>query len=178
MLQTIMSSKHLDWLYCRSPWLFVLILYGTRWVFIGLASLIDHLVFNEAQRSEASVPAEMAEIQMGILFVLMILIAPFFETLVECSLPYLILSRFERTRPIAGRRPWIFIWISASIMVLLHPILAALLPALITGLFLAYCYAQFAASSHLRAIFATTLFHGAINLVGWIMILLSRDSLS
>ena len=55
---------------------------------------------------------------------------------------------------------------------LLHPMMAALLPSLITGAFLAYCYAHFASRSAGQAVLATTAFHGAINVVGWTMIVL------
>ena len=55
-------------------------------------------------------------------------------------------------------------------MLVLHPPLAA--PCtLVTGVFLAYCYAHFAIGSHWKALAATSLFHAAINLVGLVMIL-------
>jgi len=40
-------------------------------------------------------------------------------------------------------------------------------PARITGAFLAYCYAHFAAVCTWRAIIATAAFHAAINVVGF-----------
>jgi len=57
-------------------------------------------------------------------------------------------------------------------MAVLHPVLGAVLPSLITGAFLAYCYAHFARRNAWQAVLATTIFHGAINIVGWIMILM------
>jgi hypothetical protein len=47
---------------------------------------------------------------------------------------------------------------------------AAILPSLITGLFLAYCYAHFANRNFGSALLYTTAFHAAINVIGWSMI--------
>jgi hypothetical protein len=58
-------------------------------------------------------------------------------------------------------------------MALVHPMLAAILPSLITGAMLAYCYAHFAIRGAGQAILATTVFHGAINIVGWTIIVIS-----
>jgi hypothetical protein len=58
-------------------------------------------------------------------------------------------------------------------MALFHPMLPAILPSLITGAFLAYCYAHFAEKGVGQAILATIGFHGAINIVGWTMIIMS-----
>jgi len=60
---------------------------------------------------------------------------------------------------------------SAFIMVLLHPMLGAILPSSITGAFLAYCYPHFAPSGARKVILATSIFHAAINLVGWTILL-------
>ncbi len=57
-------------------------------------------------------------------------------------------------------------------MAAFHPMLAAILPSFITGAFLAYCYAHFAPRGAWRVIVATGVFHGAINIVGWTMIVM------
>jgi FtsH-binding integral membrane protein len=56
-------------------------------------------------------------------------------------------------------------------MGILHPVAASIPYALVTGAFLGYCYAHFAAKSTSAAVFATAAFHGAINLVGWTMLM-------
>jgi len=95
---------------------------------------------------------------------------------VECMLPYFVLSRVRPHRGKMPARQWDFVLVSASLMVLFHPTLAALVPSLITGAFLAYCYAHFARRSAGKAILATTVFHGAINIVGWVMLMISIHS--
>jgi len=163
-------ERLLDWLDQRNPFQFVGILYIARWVALVPVLAIEHFALTEAQRAAASVPESLKEVPLPALFISVVVVAPLVETLLECSLPYLILSRirdYARSRP---RRCWGFVVISACVMVVLHPVLGALLPALVTGAFLAYCYAHFAATNAWKAIFATAVFHAAINLVGWAML--------
>jgi hypothetical protein len=101
------------------------------------------------------------------LFVLLVIAAPIIETLLECSLPYWILSRFMR--PVFAP---IFIIISAVMMAALHLVSPmAVVNALITEAFIAGVYALAARRGQLDAFVHATTFHSAINLVGWAMIL-------
>jgi hypothetical protein len=131
--------------------------------------IASKFLFTDAQISEASLP-ELSGVNPIILFAIIVIIDPLLETLLECSLPFFILSLIHRKNGKLPARPWLFIIISAMLMALLHPMLAAILPSLITGLFLAYCYAHFANRSFGSAILYTTAFHAAINIVGWSMI--------
>ena len=90
-----------------------------------------------------------------------LLVAPVTETLLECSLPHLIL------RARIHRHPWLFTIVSAALMAAIHPIgLASVFP-LLTGLLLAYCYLLFLHRHPARVAFAVTAsFHIAINLAG------------
>jgi hypothetical protein len=90
-----------------------------------------------------------------------LLVAPVTETLLECSLPHLIL------RARIHRHPWLFAIVSAVLMVVIHPIgLASVFP-LLTGLLLAYCYLLFLHRHPARVAFVVTAsFHIAINLAG------------
>jgi hypothetical protein len=102
------------------------------------------------------------------LFVLLVIAAPIFETLFECSLPFWILSRFMR--PVFAP---IFIIISAVMMAALHLVSPmAVINALITGAFIAGAYALASRRGQLDAFVHATAFHGAINLVGWVIALL------
>ena len=163
----------LDWIDDRSAWQFVTILYAARWVALVPIMALSHFVFTQSQKSAASIPEEWTKGSPLGLFLGLVVIPPLLETLVECSLRYWVISRIRDYRTNRPKRCWGFIAVSACVMTVLHPILAALLPAFITGAFLAYCYAHFASSSIWRAVLATTLFHGAINFVGWSMIVLS-----
>ena len=44
---------------------------------------------------------------------------------------------------------------------------------MIAGGFLAYCYAHFVPNGIWKAILATAVFHAAMNLVGWTMLVVS-----
>ena len=176
-LSAIMTEESdntlLDWLDRRNAWHFVGILYLARWVALAPIMVLIHFVFTEAQKSAASMPEEWSKGTPLGLFLVLVVIAPLLETVAECTLPYWIISRvrdYRRNRP---KRCWGFVAISACMMAALHPMLAGLLPALVTGAFLAYCYAHFASSSIWEAILATAVFHGAINTVGWTMLVMS-----
>ena len=171
-----MGSNLLDWLDQRKPSQFVAILYALRWFALAPVMVLTPLIFNEAQRTRASMPDDMLRMDAGVLLVFMVFIGPFLETLVECTVPYFIISRIRDYRSNRPVRCWGFVATSACVMALGHPMLAALLPSLITGAFLAYCYAHFAEKSAGQAILATTVFHGAINIVGWTFIMIGRSA--
>jgi len=164
-------TKWLDWLDSKAPWQFVGILYLVRWCFIIPYMIAAKFLFTNAQISKATLP-NLSGVNPVLLFANFVIIAPLLETLLECSLPFFILSLIYRKKGKLSARPWLFIFISAMLMTLLHPILAALIPAFVTGLFLAYCYAHFAARNFVAALLYTTAFHGAINIIGWSMIML------
>ncbi len=163
----------LDWIDDRHPWQFLTILYAARWVALAPIMALSHFVFTQSQKSAASMPEKWSEGSPLGLFVGLVVIPPLLETLMECSLPYWVISRIRDYRVKRPKRCWGFVALSACAMAVLHPMVAALLPALITGAFLAYCYAHFAPASIWRAILATTIFHGAINIVGWTMLVVS-----
>ena len=165
--------KVLDWLDQRPALQFVTILYVARWLALVPVMVLSSFVFTEAQRTAASIPEAWTKgTPVGLLLGLVV-VPPLLETLLECSVPYWIVSwvrGYRRKRP---KRCWGFVAISACAMALLHPMPAAVLPSLITGIFLAYCYAHFAAGGTGRAIIVTAVFHGAINMVGWTMIVIA-----
>jgi len=162
-------TKWLDWLDSQKGWQFMGIVYIVRWFIIIPYMIASKFLFTDAQISEASLSG-LREVNPIILFLAIVIISPLLETLLECSFPYFIISVIHRKKGKLPARSWSFIIISALLMVLLHPMLAAILPSLITGLFLAYCYAHFANRNFGSAFFYTTAFHAAINIVGWSMI--------
>lgn len=163
-------TQWLDWLDSKAPWQFVGILYIVRWCLIVPYMIAAIFLFTDAHISKASLPEELSGMNPFLLFANLVIIAPLLETLLECSLPFFILSLIYRKKEKLPSRPWLFVIISAMLMVLLHPMLAAIVPSLVTGLFLAYCYAHFAARNFGSALLYTTAFHAAINVVGWSMI--------
>ncbi len=163
----------LDWVDGRNPWQFVAILYAARWGALAPVMAFEHFVFSAAQKSAASMPEEWSQASPFGMFLALVIISPLFETLVECAGPYWIISRVRDYRLNRPKRCWGFVAVSACVMGVLHPILAAVLPALITGAFLAYCYAHFAPTGIGKAILATSVLHGAINVVGWTMLVLA-----
>ena len=163
----------LDWIDGRNPWQFVAILYAARWVALAPVMAFNHFVFSAAQKSAASMPEEWSQGSPIGLFLGLVVILPLLETLVECAVPYWVISRVRDYRTRRPKRCWGFVAVSACVMAVLHPMLAALVPALITGAFLAYCYAHFAPTGIWKAILTTTVFHGAINVVGWTMLVLA-----
>ncbi len=162
-------NKWLDWVDSKSGLQFVGIIYIVRWCFIVPYMIASKFLFTDVQISKASL-SELREVNPIILFLAIVIISPLLETLLECSLPFFIISVIHRKKGKLPSRPWLFIIISALLMVLSHPMLAAVLPSLITGLFLAYCYAHFANRNFGSALLYTTVFHAAINIVGWSMI--------
>jgi len=172
---TLPLSKWLDWLDSRTPWKFAGILYIVRWCFIVPYMITARFLFTDAQISEASLP-NLSGINPVILFATIVIFDPLLETLLECSLPFFALSLIYRKKGKLPARPWLFVIISAILMMLLHPMLAAVVPSFITGLFLAYCYAHFAARNFGSALLYTTAFHAAINIVGWSMIVFAETA--
>ena len=163
----------LDWLERRSAWQFVAILYVGRWIALAPILLASHFLLTPAHQASAAMPEEWrAGSPLG-LFVGLVLVPPILETVVECTLPYWVFAKVRNYRRHRPRRCWGFVAVSACLMAVLHPMVGALLPALVTGAFLAYCYAHFAARNVWQALLATTLFHAAINLVGWTLLVLS-----
>lgn len=162
-------SRWLDWLDSRAAWQFLGILYIVRWWFIVPYMIAEKFLFTDAQISAASLP-ELSGISPVILFAIIVILDPLLETLVECSLPFLALSLIHRKKGKLSARPWLFVILSAMLMVILHPMLAAVVPSFVTGLFLAYCYGHFAVRNFGSALMYTTAFHAAINIVGWSMI--------
>jgi len=163
----------LDWIDERTAWQFVAILYVGRWVTLAPVVLFSHFVFTQSQQAEASMPEEWSQGSPAALFICLVVISPIMETLVECSLPYWIISRIRNYRTKRPKRCWGFVAVSACVMAMFHPILAAVLPAFVAGAFLAYCYAHFAPSGIWRAILTTAGFHAAINVVGWTILVIS-----
>jgi hypothetical protein len=153
------GRKSLDWLDRQPGFVFWLVLYLTRWPVIIPVSWLQGLL--------GSLFLGAAEMEMTLKpHVGMLVFPPLLETFIECTLPYWILSRMKRIRP---GRPWGFICISGIIMALLH-FPYALPCGFVTGVFLAYCYAHFAARSQWRAFAATALYHAAINAVGFVLL--------
>jgi hypothetical protein len=168
-----LANDVLDWLDQRNAWQFVGILYLARWVVLVPVGVLIYFVFSPAQQAAAAMPKEWrAGAPLG-LFLGLVVIPPVFETLVECTLPYWIVSQIRNYRRSRPKRCWGFIALSAGMMGMLHPIPAAVPAALITGVFLAYCYAHFAAKGIGKALLATAVFHAAINFVGWTILMVS-----
>jgi hypothetical protein len=153
----------LDRLDRLSPWAFTGSLYLIRWAVIIPISWVSRL-FGGAG---GNVTASASDI---VLLAGWIFVSPLLETLIECALPYW-LMRKARAVP-AGKRPWGFVAVSAVIMALLHmgawPV--AILPSLVTGGFLAYTYGHFAVRGFGPAVLHTSVFHAAINIVGWVLV--------
>ena len=165
----------LNWLDRRNDWQFVLILYVARWIVLSPIIMARHFTSPGAQESAAGA-SQLSQMSPLVLLLLMVVMSPLLETLIECSLPYFIISRLRRVRGRMSARPWGFELASAILMALFHPMLPALAPSFITGAFLAYCYGHFAARNVGQAILATTVFHGGINIVGWAMMLFATSA--
>lgn len=158
------SSALLDWLDRREDWQFVGVLYIARWLVLVPVLVLSHFVLPPAQA-----PKPWSEGTPFGLFLGLVLVPPLLETALECTLPYWIMSRLRGSDRPPPRRWWSFVVVSACVMAALHPMLGALLPAFVTGTFLAYCYAHFATTGVWTAFLATAGFHAAINVVGWAM---------
>lgn len=156
---------------------FTLTLYVVRWIVLVPVMLLPATVHPQSD----TVLTTLERMPSGMLFLALVLLGPAQETLIECTLPYLLLRWLLPTGPNrrhrrSGRpptahtrqRPWPFVAASAAAMVLLHPLEPQTIAATaITGSFLAYTYAHFACAGHGLAFLATTCFHAGINLVGF-----------
>ncbi len=160
----------LDWLDHRTAWQFLGILYVLRWVALAPVILLEQLIFTQTELSGARINT--GGMDLLVLLPLWVVLDPVFETLLECTLPYWVVSRVRNYRLNRPKRCWGYVAIAALAMAVMHPI-AAVLPSLVTGAFLGYCYAHFAATSAWKAILTTAVFHGAINIVGWTLIVIS-----
>jgi hypothetical protein len=150
------------------PWAFIGVLYIIRWPVIYFFSIpVDFILVHFARPTQA---VEYDGSPTG-LFIDFIIISPLLETLIECSLPYGVMWFFNIIP--GDKRPWSFVCISAAIMALLHffawPF--AIIPSLITGVFLAYVYGHFAPRGFGYSLLYTSAFHAAINIIGWLMII-------
>jgi hypothetical protein len=166
-----LGSNLFDWLDRKRAWQFLAILYVVRWIVVMPLNWLVDLVFAPAHISDASLG--IGGMNPLAFFLVAVVIDPPLETVVECALPYSVISWIRDYRQKKPKRCRGFVAISACVMAALHPVIAALPFALITGAFLAYCYAHFAPISTWRAILATAVFHAAINLVGWVMVAMS-----
>lgn len=154
-------SSFLNWLDRLPDWRFTSTLYLLRWLVIVPISLVLWPFSSSAAAFHGD--GDPWEYLLPFLVV-----APTLETLIECTLPYWVLNKVLNVR----REPhWPFVFVSATAMVVLHPLVPTVIVfAFITGAFLAYVYAHFAPTSHLKAFLHTAVFHAGINLVGWTMI--------
>jgi hypothetical protein len=156
-------NNNLDRLDRLSPWAFTGSLYLARWVIILPLGYALRLLGG----SNGNIASNASPI---LLFFGWIILSPLLETVIECAIPYWLMLK-ARGMP-AGKRPWGFVAVSAAVMALLHldawP--SAILPSLVTGVFLAYTYGRFAVRGPRSAVLHTCLFHAAINIVGWLMV--------
>jgi len=157
------ASSFFRWLDGLPDWQFTATLYLLRWaIILPLAFLLSPIT--------TSADEFQAEGDAWRYLIPFLLVAPTLETLIECSLPYWVINRLLR---IKRGTPWPFVFISALLMVLLHPLTPfVMVMAFITGSFLAYVYFHFAVQGHFKAFLHTATFHAAINLVGWMMLLI------
>jgi hypothetical protein len=144
-------------------WQFTLVLYLLRWaIILPLGFFLTPLGTSADTFQSTGDP-------WGYLLPFLV-VAPTLETLIECTLPYAAMYRLLKLR---RRSPWPFVVVSATAMVLLHPLKPLVIVfAFITGSFLAFVYQHFAPRSHLTAFFHTAIFHAGINIVGWTAIFL------
>ena len=153
----------MDRLDALSPWPFTGTLYLARWAIVAPVGCV---------LGRLGVPnrgAEFGGSPLGLLFSFVVL-APLLETLVECAIPYWLMNRTTATT--VGKRAWAPVAVSALIMALLHmgawP--SAIPPSLVTGSLLAYTYGHFVPRGTGPALLHTCVFHAAINLGGWFLV--------
>ena len=163
---TQVFQKWLDWIDEQNSWRFILILYLLRWLIIIPTAFINGWLFPNQGDNALQ---DFANLNVLRIFLAMLIFNPLIETIVECSLPYWIFHKLG----FASKRPWLFIFVSATLMAVLHQTLGTLLPSLITGVFLAYTYGHFSLQSQIKATALTLLFHSCINLVGFTAIVLN-----
>lgn len=143
------------------PWhVFLLALFTIRWPLVILGSIIAHRIFAPPAMGDPFL-----DMDPILFFLLAVLISPLIETLIECTLPYVVMRKLLGER-FSVVRPWAFMIVSALIMVAVHPIAVAIIPAFITGFIYAYGYARFARESALLAFILITMLHSFSNLAG------------
>lgn len=152
-----------------SPWAFTGSMYAIRWAMIlPIGYALGTLGVSGGKAVFEGSPFVLL---FGFIF-----LAPAMETLLECAMPYWLLSRAGRIRK--DKRPWLFVVVSATLMTLLHisawP--SAIIPSLITGSFLAYTYGHFVPVGLGQAWLHTWVFHAGINIVGWSLLMAARAS--
>jgi len=168
-------SRWFNRLDSRAAWQFLGILYIARWALIIPYMIAGRFLFTEGQLSAASA-SKLSGINPVLLFSNIVVLGPLLETLFECSLPFYILSLIHKQKGKLPKHSWSFVIISAMLMVLSHPMLAAIIPSFITGFCLAYCYAHFAFRGFGYAIMYTAGFHAAINIIGWTLIVFGSNT--
>lgn len=160
----------LDRLDALPPWKFMAVLYVSRWVLLLPYMILFALLFSGAEQDAWD---GWSRTNLFVLLIGFIVAAPLLETLIACTLPYVLLAWMVPTKIRHVNRLWLFVALSTAVMVVLHPIYA-LIPTAITGSFLAYCYAHFSSRSQWAALGFTSLFHAGINIVGWTLIAVGR----
>lgn len=133
-------------------------------LFVGRALLVAPLLgaFYFGNIGAPDIPSNFQRFAGSPIFLgYVLLVAPMLETLFECSLPHVILKGGIATYP------WVFATVSATLMVIVHPLGMVSVFPLLTGLALAYCYLLFLQRrGPTLAFIATCAFHAAINLAG------------
>jgi hypothetical protein len=154
------------WLHTLPGWQFTLVLYLLRWAIVLPLGFLVQPFATSTDHVQVSSGDPVSFLLFGVL------LDPLIETLLECSLVYIVLHSILRVSTYRVRP---FVFCSAIAMVLLHPLTPVVsIFAFITGSFLAYVYAHFAPINHIRAIKHTAAFHMGINLVGWVLMLLQH----
>lgn len=164
-----MLMRFFDWLDRQNVLVFFMVLWFIRWpIVLPVASLQEFLARALGGTSEMDYNIPKAPL---VLFFFIVIFAPLVETLIECTIPYVIMMWGEHPRP---PRPWKFIVVSALVMAVLH--LPYAFPAgFVTGGFIAYCYGHFAPKGQPGAFLAASGYHAAINVTGFTMLMLSGD---
>ena len=157
-------KKFLDWLDKQNDAIFLAVLYLVRLPIIWPVGLVQEAIaktFLSGTQPRWSPPSNPLA---G--FMALIIWAPLTETVVECTIPYSIMRALDKIR---SDRPWNFILIAGAVMAVGH-IPIGIPAGFVTGMFLGYCYAHFAVRSQWVAFAYASLYHAAINIVGWIMV--------
>jgi hypothetical protein len=148
-------------------WSFFAVLWLVRWpVVLVLSPLQYGLAILFYGTSEPDFLKNAINVTASQQFIGGVIVAPLVVIAIECVLPYFPFCRRPRKA-----RPWIYIGLSAFIMVLLSPI-AAFPCALANGLFLAYCFAHYAQENMWKAYGFTALYLACINMIGVVMLAL------
>jgi hypothetical protein len=159
--------RFLDWLDRQNDAVFLFVLYVARWPVVLPVMLVQHLL------AKAGLGGDVPELPLprnpAAGLAALLVWAPIIETAIECTAPYSIMRALKKIRT---NRPWNFVVISGAVMGIGHMHFGpfSLLAGFITGMFLGYCYAHFAARSQAVGFACASLYHAAINIVGWIAV--------